>query len=631
MINTEAIHKKWPGQIELKNFHFYLLRIRNSSLPELVYRLRHFIFIKKLKIRHSKNEQVVAIPKIELKNIKDLQPPTIHGETSESQIKDILNGKLFILHAELEDIRGYEIRWHNTFFSSIKTAEQGTDLRPVGEPARFQHITILLNYIIQNKNSELVDNVLQFTKENVLKWIHENPFLYGPHYISAMECGLRIPVLFYCLKVLDNLTPAEFQLILDTLYRHAWWISNCLSLYSSRGNHTIAEANGLIFGGAAYRSTAEGRQWLSKGHELLKRELVHQIANDGGAAEQSLNYHRFVIDLYWLAIDFLTKNNLHDCADFRERLIKAENFITAFKDAHCRVPSIGDSDDGYAIAPGLRPHRTHPNNNKQKIQTFSESGYTIVNGKNFVLTFDHGPLGMAPLFNHGHADALSITLSVGGQKLLVDPGTYKYNGEPEFRKYFKGTWAHNTITVDGQDQAIQETGFIWSRAYNTELMRKEKLNGVWLIQAKHDGYLRYKMPVQHIRSLFIFDGETIIVRDKFAGKGTHKYELNYHLHPDMKVSSYPENWWHINNDVAELYMTIFDQNGFRVIKGNRNPILGWYSNSYGYKCKTSVLNFSITRTIEEATFTTGIAIDGPFDLQAITERLGEIESAIEHP
>jgi hypothetical protein len=604
--------------MELRKFYFYLLRFRNSSLPELVYRTKHFFFIKKLKIQHSKKKNLAVVPRIDFKNIKDLQLPTIRGVASEILVKKILNGKLFTFNAEIEAIGKFENRWHNTYFSDIKTTDQDPDIRSVWEPARLQHIAILINYIVQNENPEISDSVLKFTKNNVLKWINENPFLYGPHYISAMECGLRIPLLFYCLKVLDNLADSEFQLILDTLYRHAWWISNRLSLYSSRGNHTVAEANGLIFGGAVFRYTAEGRQWLAKGYELLKKELDHQIVKDGGPAEQSLNYHRLVLDLYWLAIDFLKKNNLHDCSEFEERLIKAEHFIAAFEDTHGGLLSIGDSDDGHAIAPGICPCRTHPNNKKRKIQTFSKSGYTIVNDKNIVLTFDHGPLGMAPLCNHGHADALSITLSVDGQKILVDPGTYRYNGEPKFRKYFKGTRAHNTITVDGQDQAIQETGFIWSHAYNAELMRKENLNGVWLIQAKHDGYLRYKKPVQHIRSIFIFDGTNIIIKDKFYGEGSHEFELNFHLHPDLKVSKYHENWWNIHNGAAEIYITIFNQNDFRVIKGERDPILGWFSHSYGLKCETSVLNISITGTPEESAFTTGIGVDSPFDLQDIT-------------
>jgi hypothetical protein len=601
----------------LRKFHFYLWRFRNSSLPELKYRAKLFFLIKKLKIQLSKRKNPVVVPRIDFNNAKDLQLPTI--------VKKILNGELFALNTDLTAIREIEDTWHNIYFGDIKMSDQDLDIRSIWESARLQHIAILINYIIQNDNPEIFDNVLQFTKNNVLKWIDENPFLYGPHYISAMECGLRIPLLLYCLKVLDNLADSEFQLILDTLYRHSWWISKRLSLYSSRGNHTVAEATGLIFGGAVFRYTTEGRQWLAKGHALLKKELNHQIAKDGGPIEQSLNYHRLVLDLCWLAIHFLEKNNFYNCSQLKERLTKAEHFITAFKDAGGGLPSIGDSDDGHAIAPGLYPRRTHTNNKKRKIQTFSKSGYTIFNDKNVVLTFDHGPLGMAPLYNHGHADALSITLSVDGQKVIVDPGTYRYNGEPKFRKYFKGTRAHNTITVDGQDQAIQETGFIWSHPYNAELMRKENLNGVWFIQARHDGYLRYKKPVQHIRSIFIFDGTTIIVKDKFSGEGTHEFELNFHLHPDVKVSKCHENWWNIHNGAAEIYITIFNQNDFRVIKGERDPLLGWFSHSYGLKCETSVLNISVTGTAEESTFTTGIGVDSPFDLQDITERLCEIE------
>ena len=47
---------------------------------------------------------------------------------------------------------------------------------------------------------------------------------------------------------------------------------------------------------------------MNRGIDLLQQELFHQILDDGGPAEQSLNYHRFVLDLYWLAVDFMEKN-----------------------------------------------------------------------------------------------------------------------------------------------------------------------------------------------------------------------------------------------------------------------------------------------------------------------------------
>ena len=40
---------------------------------------------------------------------------------------------------------------------------------------------------------------------------------------------------------------------------------------------------------------------------------------------------------------------------------------------------------------------------------------------------DAGPLGYQTIAAHGHADALSFTLSVGGMEFLVDPGTYAYH------------------------------------------------------------------------------------------------------------------------------------------------------------------------------------------------------------
>ena len=49
---------------------------------------------------------------------------------------------------------------------------------------------------------------------------------------------------------------------------------------------------------------------------------------------------------------------------------------------------------------------------------------------------------------HGHADALSLVLNVGGTEILKDPGTCVYNGSPEWRDFFRSTHAHNTIVVD---------------------------------------------------------------------------------------------------------------------------------------------------------------------------------------
>jgi hypothetical protein len=65
---------------------------------------------------------------------------------------------------------------------------------------------------------------------------------------------------------------------------------------------------------------------------------------------------------------------------------------------------------------------------------------------------DAGPFG-ALHSGHSHSDTLSIVLRSGGEEILIDPGTYTYTGEPEWRDWFRGASAHNTIRIDGRDQA----------------------------------------------------------------------------------------------------------------------------------------------------------------------------------
>ena len=218
----------YKDQMKKRKFFFYLFRFRNSSLPELVYRAKQFFFIKKLKVQLSIKRKPAVSPRIDFKNIRDLRLPTLCGEGSKRIVQKILKGELFTLNTDLTAIRKIEDTWRNTFFNDIKISEQDPDIRSVWEPARLQHIAILINYIIQNEGMEVIDDVKLFTKNAILKWLHENPFLHGPHYLSAMECGLRIPLLLYSLKVLDNLAAGEFQFILDNLYRHAWWVSRRL-------------------------------------------------------------------------------------------------------------------------------------------------------------------------------------------------------------------------------------------------------------------------------------------------------------------------------------------------------------------------------------------------------------------
>ena len=80
------------------------------------------------------------------------------------------------------------------------------------------------------------------------------------------------------------------------------------------------------------------------------------------------------------------------------------------------------------------------------------------------------PLGYLSIAAHGHADALSFTLSVGGNEILIDPGTFAYHTQKRWREYFRGTSAHNTLRVDGADQSVPGGNFLWTQHSQTRVL-----------------------------------------------------------------------------------------------------------------------------------------------------------------
>jgi hypothetical protein len=554
----------------------------------------------------------------------------------DSGIQRILEGEIFTLNGDASDIERYEKEMRAKLTSDVATDRPGIDIRAVWEPARLQHVTAVIAHALSRIPHEggaheigskgisgaRMTELRCFVEKTLLRWIDGNDFLRGPHYLSAMECGLRIPVFLYGFHLLQGSGRAARERIADAIYRHAWWISRRLSLHASLGNHTLCECVGLVFAGALYIQTRQGKRWLGKAVQLLEREVAHQILPDGGPAEQSLNYHRFVLDLCWLALDFLEANGLHDCGAMKGRLQAGESFYGAFRNCEGHVPQIGDSDDGCALAPAVHARRTDHGSISSPCIHFPASGYTLFRGiKDSLLTFDHGPLGMPPLYNHGHADALSITLSVSGKPVIVDPGTYRYNGEPPWRAYFKGTRAHNTVTVDGLDQAVQETGFIWSRPYESRVVRRLEHEDGWIVEAEHNGYARLPNPVFHRRCIGFWQGRAAVVRDSFRGRGVHGFELNFHAHPEASVD-FDEPWWCVVLLGAPVFVRLLVGEGMQLLCGRPDPPLGWFSDAYGRKRPTGVLQASDRGVPEQIQFLTVICWDRPLSETELLAAVG---------
>ena len=119
---------------------------------------------------------------------------------------------------------------------------------------------------------------------------------------------------------------------------------------------------------------------------------------------------------------------------------------------------------------------------------------------------DCGPQGVGRC-GHGHADALSLRLTMNEKRWLVDSGSGVYiSSDPGDRNSFRGTAAHNAIRVDGVDQAIPEEPFSWTRIPASQVERWVAGHTFTYFAGSHDGYARLADAVTHHRSVLRVNG-----------------------------------------------------------------------------------------------------------------------------
>lgn len=505
-------------------------------------------------------------------------------------------------------------RWPQRFFGAIPylAGNPFGDIRVAWEPSRLQHL-IELALIADSGGDQHAIEAVQLLERQFLSWCKDNPAWCGIHYISAMECGLRIIAVAYALdmtrgRLVDSVSVwSGYTQLVES---HARLIERRLSLHSSLGNHTIAECAGLVYAGILFPEMKDAALWLETGLSILEAEASHQILPDGGGVEQSFWYHLFVLDLYGLVAALLT-SRLHTVPlSIEDALERGRNFLGNLGTAPGNLPAVGDGDSGFALSRYLNLGWQGSSIKKASLVTFNDAGYTIIRCSarpGLKLLMDHGNLGKPPSYGHGHADALSVIVRLGGKELLTDSGTYTYTGDPLWRNYFRSTRAHNTVCIDGLDQSRQETAFLWSHPFHAELLDSiEGNDGEVRLLARHDGYLH--VGVTHWRSVIVKPSGVVWILDYLDGTGEHECELNWHL--DAKVT------WRDGAYIAELesgsvVMEILGGE-LAVASGQMKPIIAWKSDCYGCKKPSTAITCKYQGSLPHE-FMTVVAPEDQYD------------------
>jgi hypothetical protein len=500
------------------------------------------------------------------------------------------------------------------------------DVKYVWEINRLQQLMPLAAHVALTGDA----GALAATERLIDSWYDANPPYRGVAWASGIEVALRaISLIFAATLVGSRLSDASRHKVGRILSASAFWLERFPSLHSSANNHRIAELSGLYLIGLA-----RGDEPGPARAELIA-ETLKQILPDGAGAEQTPTYAAFSAEMALLCAFGARHAGCPFPAEFDARLGRFAEFITWLGRP---APAIGDDDEGRVLTlvrhdpdyagsvaagiggylgvpgAGTRDFRTlvfgapaGPAPRPAGLRTFADGGLSVwygqLGGREARLTFDHGPLGYLSIAAHGHADALSLTLSLDGEPVLVDPGTWLYGSGGEWRSWFRSTPAHNTLNLAGASQSIMSGPFNWSGKAVARLV--ESSDGP-LLRAIHDGYQRrFDRLVQ--RTLAI-DSSGIAMRDQLLGGPPHPAELVFQLAPGLTVTRNGGSLT-VSRDRTALIRLELPAGSVAMATGEDRPDGGWVSPRFGQKCPATRITWS--GAVGEAGVTTRIVVLAP--------------------
>jgi hypothetical protein len=189
-------------------------------------------------------------------------------------------------------------------------------------------------------------------------------------------------------------------------------------------------------------------------------------------------------------------------------------------------------------------------------------------------------------FRPSHADALHIDLSLNGEALLKDAGSYGYNTDAAWLDYFAGTAGHNTIQFDARDQMPRIGRFLFGDWLRTRWMEPLAEDDE---QARFGAGYRDSSGAVHKRRMTLTE-RSLRVEDEISGF-THDAVLRWRLRPGRWKLHWNDGTAAITDEKGVLALTI--RSGMPASRCEM--VQGWESLHYLEKTPTPVVEFATTQ------------------------------------
>ena len=368
-------------------------------------------------------------------------------------------------------------------------------------------------------------------------WIDNNP-PYSPGYWlddwNSFSLSIRVLVWMQQYELrLANLPEAFKEKLLASLVRQLRFLYDNLEL-DLGGNHLLKNIKALLWAGRFF-GFEEAKKWTAKGERLLEQELAEQMLSDGMHYERSPAYHAQVfadlLECYVVLKEGELKSKL------ASHLARAAQVLadTMHPDGYTSLYNDGGLKMAYLPDECLRAYEavTGQVTKPRAVFALEAAGYYGARDNSDYVLVDCGDIAPDFLPAHGHGDILSFEWTLSGQRMIVDAGVYEYN-PGERRDYSRTTKAHNTVTLDGDDQCDFWGAFRVARRAHPKLVSYSASNEGFDLIGEHDGYKHLLGSPVHQRQ-FEVTPTKLVIKDKLKGGQGQLAEARLLLHPACRL------------------------------------------------------------------------------------------------
>lgn len=422
----------------------------------------------------------------------------------------------------------------------IRTDARLSDVKWVWEAARHRDLVVLARAAVLEPDGPWLATL----ESMLIRWCRECRPEQGVNWYSSLELALRAIAWSQVLRLVGDRLHGGLRAELDDQLvasaRHIM-VELPYTLSSMKNNHLLGDGLGLVVLGMMFPDHPGSSRWRRAGDRLMLKQLGRHMKPDGSMIEDSLSYHRFVLEM------FIVRVLIGDAPqEITEAMRAASDHLVAIGALDGPVPQYGDWDEGRVLADSspagdvagaalLGRHLsgavipTEAWERHDELVWYADAGdarpgsavpspATWASGH--FSGARRGPwrvwLKRSLTPSHQHADLSSVWIQHDGDWVTQDPGTGTYNGPLHIRNGFRTSAAHPVWRPEGRDLLGPHRAFRWQRPTVPSGHAHLDVPGASLLAMWHEGFAEGRT----LRVVLVEDeGVTVLDRLPDAAEG----------------------------------------------------------------------------------------------------------------